>query len=100
MNETLNLTTSGFPASGKRVIFFWINGRGMNRISMGFYAEKNNIEADNWEVVEHADYCEKSDRYYFQAGWYEEAWESDCIYLIFGKVVAWQEQPKFPDIKS
>ena len=87
---------TAMPPSGKRVIIFWLNGNGLKRTSMGFYAKKYTIDADNWEHVERADYCEEKDQYFCPEGWHEEMWEAEYFYPIQGKVVGWQEVPRFP----
>ncbi len=88
------------PESGKRVVIFWVNALGKERTSMGFYAAKHTVDADHWEELEGADYCEESDRYFCSEGWVEETWEGEYIYPITGTIVGWDELPRFPAIPA
>jgi len=85
---------SGFPESGRRVLISWVNELGKERISIGFYAQKHTLSADDWDDTAAAE-LGPTDDYYIPEGWYEETWEGEVLYEITGDVVGWAPQPIF-----
>lgn len=83
---------SGLPPSGKRVLISWITKTGYKRISLGFYAAKYSISADDWDDPDEAEFDSKGDCY-VPEGWYEETWEGEVLYFISGDVLGWAPQP-------
>jgi hypothetical protein len=81
------------PQSGKRVLFAWTSNRGYPLISIGFHAQKLDVEAD-FDIWDGAVDC-VNDVDYIPEGWYDQSAYEEICYSTF-KVTHWMSLPKHP----
>jgi hypothetical protein len=85
--------TQGYPESGHRVMFSWLNSHGKRRTSIGYYAGKLALLAeDHWDNFDDIDGeyfvyaltdpdCTTP---YLPEGWFEEGAEGEYCHSISG----------------
>ncbi|MDB4461468.1 hypothetical protein N9043_00810 [bacterium] len=90
----MNEVRTDLPPAGKIVVFFW-KSNGLERVSVGFYAPKHDVEALDYDADDCVD-LDENEIAYFHQGWYESGWEIETIASITEPVIGWQDLPEFP----
>lgn len=88
---------SELPEPGKKVLAYYKNDLGKNRIVVGFWVPEKFHEADP-EFDEIGIYDEDADAYYWPSGWYEsiDNWDDYSAVTVNHEVLAWMPLPEAP----
>ena len=84
------------PIPGKKVIAYYKNELGKDRIIMAEYAPKFTLEADAYVEEDFTEYNDGDDVFYLPEGWYESNEFDEINYYVEGNITHWMPLPTVP----
>lgn len=93
--------TEKMPESQQRVLAFYTNEYGKNRIELACYIPSRTVKSEDY-LSEDASGCEEYDEendcYWVIEGWFEDSWEADTNWHLNQDITHWMPLPKAPDL--
>lgn len=87
------------PEALERVLVFYVNDLGKNRIDIGQHIPPKTVLAEDF-LDENAEGCSEydsgNDCYWVIEGWWEDSWQAEVNYKIHDVVTHWMPLPEPP----